>query len=53
MFDLISAVLNIVLFVLIIYLISRVAHFMKNVTGKLNELDRKIEEIKGSMDKDD
>ncbi|MEH7236838.1 hypothetical protein [Bacillus sp. JJ1562] len=46
MFDPISAVLNLVFFVIIIYLISRVAHFMKNVTSKLNEIDRKIEEIK-------
>lgn len=49
--DPLGAVLNIVIFILIIYLISRVAHFMKNVTSKLNEVDRKIEEIKGLMDK--
>ncbi|MCC3359279.1 hypothetical protein [Bacillus sp. REN16] len=48
MFDPISAVLNLVFFILIIYLISRVAHFMKNVTNKLNEIDKKIEEIKDS-----
>ncbi|MFS0821838.1 hypothetical protein [Bacillus sp. 1P02SD] len=43
MFDPVSAVLNVVFLVLIIYLISRVAHFMKDVKNKLNELDRKID----------
>ncbi len=51
--DPIGAVLNLVFFILIIYLISRVAHFMKNVTNKLNELDRKVEEIKKSLRKNE
>ncbi|MDR4889766.1 hypothetical protein RGU12_19925 [Fredinandcohnia sp. QZ13] len=53
MFDPVSAVLNVVFFVLIIYLISRVAHFMKDVKSKLNEIDRKIEEIKETTAKND
>lgn len=53
MFDPVAAIINIVYFVLIIYLISRVAHFMKNVTTKLNEIDRKVEELKESMAKND
>lgn len=42
----IGAIVNVILFIFIIYLISRVAHFFNNTRNKLNEIDTKLDEIK-------
>lgn len=44
--DAFSAIFSIAFFVLIIYLISRVAHHFSNTKKQLNEMDRKIDELK-------
>ncbi|WP_449540258.1 hypothetical protein [Ferdinandcohnia sp. Marseille-Q9671] len=46
MFDVVPAIINIVFFVFIIYLISRVAQHFHNTKVKLNEIDQKLDEIK-------
>ncbi|MCJ8007175.1 hypothetical protein ACFFF5_06675 [Lederbergia wuyishanensis] len=46
MFDAVGAMINIIFFVLVIYLISRVAHFFNYTKNRLNEIDKKIDEIK-------
>ncbi|WP_198507813.1 hypothetical protein [Bacillus sp. FJAT-45037] len=44
--DIVGAFINLVFFLLIIYLISRVAHFMNYTKNRLNEIDKKVNEIK-------
>ncbi|MFC3039519.1 hypothetical protein ACFOGI_04590 [Virgibacillus xinjiangensis] len=46
--DAVGAVFNVLFFILVIYLISRVAHFMNNTTNKLKEIDEKLEELRES-----
>lgn len=42
----IGVVINIILFILAIYLLSRVAEFINQTKKKLNEMDKKLEDIK-------
>lgn len=42
----IESFINILVFILIIYLISRVAHFFSNTKAKINEIDKKLDELK-------
>ncbi|MGP4108892.1 hypothetical protein [Virgibacillus sp. L01] len=51
--DAFSAIWNLAFFVLIVYLISRVAHHFNNNKKKLNEMDKKIDEIKEIISKED
>lgn len=44
--DAVEAIISLILFALVIYLISRVAHFFNSTATKLNELDKKLDEIK-------
>jgi hypothetical protein len=44
--DAVGAIINLIIFVFIIYLISRVAHFFNHTKNKLYEIDKKIDEIK-------
>lgn len=53
MFDAVGAMINIIFFVLVIYLISRVAHFFNYTKNRLNEMDKKIDEIKEYISKKD
>lgn len=41
-----GAIMNILLLIVVFYLISRVAHFFKNTKNKLNEIDKKLDEMK-------
>ncbi|MGN7410189.1 hypothetical protein [Sporosarcina sp. SAFN-010] len=51
--DAFDAGINIIFFIFIIYLISRVANFIKHTKDKLNEMDKKIDEIKEYVDNKD
>ena len=51
--DVLGAILNLAFFVLIVYLISRVAHYFSNTKKKLNEMDKKIDELKEIIVKKD
>lgn len=51
--DAIGAIFNLAFFILIIYLISRVAHHFNNTKKKLNEMDKKIDELKEIISKRD
>ena len=51
--DLLDAILNLAFFLLIVYLILRVFNHFNNTKKKLNEMDRKIEELKGIISKKD
>ncbi|MBW8351265.1 hypothetical protein K0H71_17740 [Bacillus sp. IITD106] len=53
MFDVVGAIINIIFFVLVIYVISRVAHFFNHTKSKLNEIDKKIDEIKEYISNND
>jgi hypothetical protein len=44
--DAVGAIINLVIFVFIIYLISRVANFFNHTKNRLYEIDKKIDEIK-------
>jgi tRNA(Phe) wybutosine-synthesizing methylase Tyw3 len=44
--DLIGAILNIVFFVLVVFLISRVAHYFNETKNRLNRIEKKLDEIK-------
>ncbi len=44
--DVFDAVINIVFFIPIFYLISRFAYFVKYTKGKLNEMDKKLGEMR-------
>lgn len=48
-----EAILNLAFFALIIYLISRMTHHFNNTKNKLNEIDKKIDEIKESISKEE
>lgn len=48
-----DVILNLAFFFLIIYLISRVAHHFNNTKNKLNEMDKKIDELKEIIIKKD
>ncbi|ADC52308.1 hypothetical protein BpOF4_21564 (plasmid) [Alkalihalophilus pseudofirmus OF4] len=43
--DVFGAILNIIFFLLVIYLISRVFHYFNDTKNRLNEIDKKLEEI--------
>lgn len=47
--DVVEAIIGLIFFVLVIYLISRVAHFFNHTKNKLNEIERKLDEIKQSI----
>lgn len=49
--DVFDAMINLVFLMLIIFLLSRVAHFMKYTKNRLDEIDEKVNEIKDSMSK--
>ncbi|MEC2074037.1 hypothetical protein [Alkalihalophilus marmarensis] len=49
--DIFDAMINLVFLMLIIFLLSRVAHFMKYTKNRLDEIDEKVNEIKDSMSK--
>jgi uncharacterized membrane protein len=51
--DAFDAGINIIFFILIIYLISRVAIFMKHTRDKLDEMDKKIDVIREYIDNKD
>lgn len=51
--DAFSAIWNLVFLVFIVYLISRVAHHFNYTKIKLNEMDKKIDEIKEIISKAD
>lgn len=44
--DAVESIISLIFFVLVIYLISRVAHFFNDTKNRLNEIDKKIDEIK-------
>ncbi|WML44388.1 hypothetical protein [Neobacillus sp. PS3-40] len=44
--DLMGAILNIVFFVLVVFLISRVAHYFNETKNSLNKIEKKLDEIK-------
>lgn len=48
--DVIDGGLSLVYFLVVVYLITRVANFMKQTRDKLDEMDRKLEEIKAVAD---
>ncbi|WJY27287.1 hypothetical protein [Sporosarcina trichiuri] len=48
--DVIDGGLSLVYFLVVVYLITRVANFMKQTRDKLDEMDRKLEEIKVVVD---
>lgn len=50
---LMSGFLNLMLFVLLIYVISRVAHHFTNTKKKLSELEQKVDEIIKRLDEKD
>jgi len=41
-----GAILSLIFLVFIVYLISRVAHFFNDTRNRLNDIDKKLEEIK-------
>lgn len=41
---------DIIVFIIIIYLISKVADFIKHTEAKLNEIDKKIDDIRKYID---
>ena len=41
---------DIIIFIIIIYLISKVADFIKHTKAKLDEIDKKIDEIRKYID---
>ncbi|WP_156028965.1 hypothetical protein [Sporosarcina sp. D27] len=41
---------DIIIFIIIIYLILKVADFIKHTKAKLNEMDKKIDEIRKYID---
>lgn len=43
--DAVGSIISLIFFVLVIYLISRVAHFFNYTKNRLNEIDKKIDEI--------
>ncbi|GAE37461.1 hypothetical protein JCM9157_4762 [Halalkalibacter akibai JCM 9157] len=43
--DVFGAILNIIFFLLVIYLISRVFHHFNDTKNRLHEIDKKLEEI--------
>jgi hypothetical protein len=47
--DLFGVILNVGYFLLIIYIISRIAHHFNNTKIKLNVMDKKLDEIKESI----
>ncbi|WP_100407847.1 hypothetical protein [Bacillus solitudinis] len=49
--DALSAIFSLILFVLVIYGISRIAHYFNNTNEKLNKIDNKLDEIKAFQDK--
>lgn len=51
--DAIDVLLNSAFFLLILYLISRMAHHFNNTKNKLNEVDKKLDEIKKTISKED
>lgn len=51
--DAFIAIWNLAFLIFIIYLISRVAHHFNNTKKKLNEMDKKIDEIKEIISKED
>lgn len=42
----VGSILNIMVLLIIIFLISRVAHFFNNTKTKLDEMDKKIDELR-------
>lgn len=51
--DAVGTIINLIIFVFIIYLISRVAHFFNHTKDKLYEIDKKIDEIKAYISNKD
>lgn len=51
--DAVGAIINLIFFALVIYLISRVAHFFSHTKNKLNEIEKKVDEIKEYISKKD
>ncbi|WP_199171603.1 MULTISPECIES: hypothetical protein [unclassified Sporosarcina] len=51
--DAVDAGVNIIFFIIIIYLISRVANFIKHTKDKLDEMDKKIDGIREYIDSKD
>ncbi|WP_226529851.1 hypothetical protein [Metabacillus niabensis] len=49
--DAIGAILLILFFVLVVYLISRVAHFFNDTKNRLNMIEKKLDEIKENLSK--
>ena len=51
--DAVGAIINLIFFALVIYLISRVAYFFSHTKNKLNEIEKKVDEIKEYISKKD
>ena len=49
--DAVGAILTIFFFVLVVYLISRVAHFFNDTKNRLNMIEKKLDEIKENLSK--
>ena len=47
----VGAILSIFFFILVVYLISRVAHFFNATKNRLNMIDKKLDEIKENLSK--
>ena len=51
--DVVGAIINTIFFVLVVYLISRVAHYFNDTKNRLDNIDKKLEEIKNNIDNKD
>ncbi|MCV9887967.1 hypothetical protein [Metabacillus halosaccharovorans] len=49
--DAVGAILTIFFFILVVYLISRVAHFFNDTEIRLNMIEKKLDEIKENLSK--
>ncbi|WP_216776165.1 hypothetical protein [Metabacillus halosaccharovorans] len=49
--DAVGAILTIFFLVLVVYLISRVAHFFNDAKNRLNMIEKKLDEIKENLSK--
>lgn len=44
--DALSAIFSFIFLIVVVYGVSRLAHFMKDTREKLNDLEKKIDELK-------
>ncbi|MDZ5472909.1 hypothetical protein SM124_14340 [Bacillus sp. 31A1R] len=44
--DAVSAIFNLIVVILVIYGVSRIAHYFNDTRKKLNEIDKKLDDLK-------